>query len=274
MLKLLVFMLIIFLLMVIPAYFLQRYFIYFPLYENPNRKDFHAEDMQIIKIPVNHEITLTSWYKPSLNKKPTILYLHGNAGHVGYRMYLARELINAGFGVLLLEYRGFAKNPGKPSEMGFYEDARAAMTFLEKNAVDPNNIVLYGESLGTGVASKMATEFPVCALVLQSPYTSLKDLARFHYWWLPLPVIDKYDSFSRMQDIHIPVLMLHGKLDTVVPYSQGLALFRHANQPKKWVDYPDKGHVNLWNKPFAQTVIHFIDTYCGVKNELQSAVYH
>src|SRR5690348_8686727 len=109
------------------AYSLQRSFIYFPSKEKPNPNEFHAQDMQVTKIAVADGLLLNSWYKPALPNKPVILYLHGNAGHIGHRMYLVRQLISAGFGVLLLEYRGYGGNPGRPTESGLYQDARAAM---------------------------------------------------------------------------------------------------------------------------------------------------
>lgn len=242
-------------------YSLQRYFIYFPSVEKPHRKHFHAEDMQVIKIKVADGLILNAWYKPSIAHKPVIVYLHGNAGHIGFRMDLMRQFLSAGFGVLLLEYRGYGGNPGKPTESGLYEDGRAAMRFLQGEK-QHKPIVLYGESLGTGIATKLAMEFPVCALVLQSPYTSLTALARYHYPLLPIPIIDKYDSLSRMQQIHTPILMLHGKLDEVVPYNQGLTLFNLANRPKQWVEFSTKGHNDLWNEQFVYVVINFINTYC------------
>lgn len=241
---------------------LQRALIYFPSLEKPNPQKFHAEDMQVIQIPVADMLILSSWYKPPWDKKPVILYLHGNAGHIGHRMRLIRQFIDAGFGVLLLEYRGYGGNPGTPTESGFYQDGRAAMQFLQQRGIRDNKIVLYGESLGTGVATQLAAEFSVCALVLQSPYTTLTALARYHYSWLPLPVLDKYDSLSRIQKIHAPLLVLHGKLDNLVPYTQGLTLFDLANQPKKWYEFPTKGHHDLWDSQFASIVISFINEYC------------
>lgn len=241
---------------------LQRALIYFPSLEKPNPKEFHAEDMQVIQIPVADRLILSSWYKPPLDKMSVILYLHGNAGHIGYRMRLLRQFIDAGFGVLLLEYRGYGGNPGTPTESGFYQDGRAAMHFLQQQGIQDDKIVLYGESLGTGVATQLATEFSVCALILQSPYTTLTALARYHYFWLPLPVLDKYDSLSRIQKIHAPLLVLHGKLDNVVPYTQGLILFDLANQPKQWHEFPTKGHHDLWDGNFASIVINFINEYC------------
>lgn len=261
MLKQLLLVVLFLILALLVTYSLQRYLIYFPTAEIPNRKDFHAQDMQVVKISVADGLLVNAWYKPSVAYKPVILYLHGNGGHIGYRMPLVRQFLSAGFGVLLLEYRGYGGNPGKPTESGLYEDGRAAMRFLQQ-ANQHKQIVLYGESLGTGVATQLATEFPICALVLQSPYTSLSALARYHYRWLPVAVLDKYDSLSRIQKIQAPTLMLHGKLDDVVPYSQGLALFERANQPKQWEEFPTKGHHDLWDQHFAHTVINFINAYC------------
>lgn len=263
MVKQLVMLFLFFILIYIGAYFFQRSFIYFPTTQKPNPENFNANDMQVVTIPVTDKISLNSWYKPSLDKKATILYLHGNGGHIGYRMSLVRYFLSSGFGVLLLEYRGYGGNPGKASESGFYQDGRAAIHFLQQKGVQEKHIVLYGESLGTGVATKMAKEYSVCSLILQSPYTSLSDLARYHYFWLPMSLIDKYDSLSRMQKIKVPVLMLHGKFDSIVPYSQGLTLFNAANQPKKWIEFSTKGHHNLWSARFANEVIHFINLYCS-----------
>ncbi|AUH72011.1 alpha/beta hydrolase [Legionella sainthelensi] len=254
------------LLMFLIAYFLQRHFIYFPDEEKPHTKDFQAQDMEVVQIHEAGGLILHSWYKPPTHNNPTILYLHGNGGHIGYRMSLVRQFLSEGFGVLLLEYRGYGGNPGSPTEAGFYQDGRAAIQFLYQQGIQGNNMILYGESLGTGVATQLATEFPICALVLQSPYTSLTALARYHYFWLPIPLIDKYDSLSRIQKIHVPTLMLHGQLDEVVPYSQGLTLFKFANQPKKWVAFPDKGHQNLWDARFACVVSQFIHSYCHHQN--------
>lgn len=262
-LKQFLFLLLLILFILIVVYFLQRRLVYFPDSEKPNPQGFHAQDMQVIQIHVADGLTLNSWYKPPMDKKPTVLYLHGNAGNIGSRMYLVRQFLSAGFGVFLLEYRGYGGNPGSPTELGFYQDGRAAIQFLRQQGIPEHNVVLYGESLGTGVATQLATEYPICALILQSPYTSLTALARYHYFWLPIPLMDKYDSLSRIKKIHVPILMLHGQLDEVVPYSQGLTLFHMANQPKQWIKFPDKGHHNLWNEHFAQEVIHFIQSSCS-----------
>ncbi|MCR9191417.1 MAG: alpha/beta fold hydrolase [Gammaproteobacteria bacterium] len=241
----------------IPA--IQRYFIYFPAKNTPNRAQFAANDMQGITLRTVDDLTLHAWYKPPADHKPVILFLPGNAGHRGYRMPLIRPFLSAGFGVLLLDYRGYGGNPGRPSEQGLYQDGRAGVRFLQ---AQHHKMVIYGESLGSGVATQLATEFPSCALVLQSPYTSMKALQRYHYPWLPAVLKDRYDSLQRMQAIHCPILVLHGKLDRIVPYQQGETLFEGANQPKKLQSFPEQGHNNLWSKAFVHDVMTFVEQHC------------
>lgn len=246
-------------------YLFQRHLIYYPDRQVPQRHAFHAEDMQDVSLQTDDGLSLQAWYKPATHAhNPTLLILHGNAGNMGSRMPLARSFLDQGDGVLLLEYRGYGGNKGNPSEQGLYQDARAGLRFLQQHGVRLNRVVLYGESLGTGVATKMASEFPVCALVLQSPFISLTAVGRYQYPWILIPPTDKFDSFSRMKSIHVPVLMLHGTADQVVPYAQGRALFNQANTPKQWVELPNKGHSDLWNRDFIHAVDHFIATQCNV----------
>jgi len=248
----------VFLLILVTVYLLQRHLIYFPETKIPSRRVFHAEDMQSINLTTSDNLKLNAWYKPAVINMPTILYLHGNGGHIGYRMYLVRHLLYQGYGVLLPDYRGYGGNPGKPTEEGLYLDGRAAMDFLQEHAIKNSRIVLYGESLGTGVATKLASEFPACALILQSPFTSLPAVARFHYPWLLIPPTDKYDSLGRINNIHMPILFLHGKQDEIVPYYQGKQLFNQANDPKQWVEFSKRGHEDLWDTKFVGVVTDFI----------------
>lgn len=240
------------------VYIFQRHLIYFPSADTPTRQAFDAEDMQSIKLTTSDNVILNAWYKPATMDKPTILYLHGNAGHIGHRMYLARQFISQGFGVFLFDYRGYGGNKGRPTEAGLYRDGRAAIYFLQQR-IGNNQLILYGESLGTGVATKLATEFQFCALILQSPYTSLTALARYHYPWLLIPPRDKYDSLDRIKKIHIQLLIVHGKNDEIVPYSLGQKLYNHANEPKQWVEFPDRGHNDLWDSKFVEVINKFIN---------------
>lgn len=235
--------------------FIQRFFIYYPVKTYPNSQQFSAQDMESVILSSQDGLQLHAWYHPPIDHNPTILYLPGNAGHRGFRMNLARQFIQAGIGILLVDYRGFGGNPGRPNEQGLYADARAGMAFLKEKS---HPIIVYGESIGSGVAIQIATEFPICSLILQSPFTSFSDLKRSIYPWLPVFLYDKYDSAHKISSIHVPILILHGKRDRIVPYAQGATLYALAQQPKKLVPFANKGHNNLWDKHFAQIVISFI----------------
>lgn len=244
-------------------YLFQRTLIYAPSKTVPTREAYQAKDMQNIELTTEDELVLNAWYKPAPEGKPTIILFHGNAGHIGTRMPLARQLIQQGFGILIFDYRGYGGNSGRPSEQGLYDDARAGMQFLTQQGIPSQEIVLYGESLGTGVATKMAIEHPKsCALILQSPYTKLADLGRYHYPFIPIEPWDKFDSIGRIQNIHIPLLALHGTRDKVVPYRQGKALYKKANAPKQWAKLNQQGHGGLWSPAFIQTVHQFINEHC------------
>lgn len=244
------------------VYIFQRHLIYVPDKKQPNLAAFHASDMHVVTFKATDNLSINSWYKPATSHQPTILLLHGNAGHIGNRMPLARQFINAGFGVLLVEYRGYGGNAGSPTEQGLYADAQGALRFLSKQGVTTQHVVLYGESLGTAVATYLAAENEVCCVILQSPYTSMLSLARYHYPWLLLRPKDKFDSLGRIDKNHAPLLIIHGTKDTLVPFTEGTRLFQQANQPKTFLKLENKAHNNLWDQHFYQQVIHFIEEHC------------
>lgn len=245
-------------------YVFQRHLIYFPDVHKPKPDKYDAKDMTVITLHTEDKIQLTAWYKPAADHKSTLLYLHGNAGHIGYRMPLVRQFIKAGLGVLLLEYRGYGGNAGKPTEKGLYKDARAAVNFLEQQGIKSSQLVMYGESLGSAVATKMAIEHPVCAVILLSPLTSLPSLARYHYPWILVKPWDRFDSLDRISKINAPLLIVHGKRDQVVPYQEGLILFNQAVEPKKMITFEQLDHHNMWSgNGFTASLIQFIEAHCS-----------
>lgn len=246
-------------------YVFQRHLIYFPSQERPILSHYQIKDMQVVHVQTHDGISLTSWYKPAQANQPTFLYLHGNAGNIGNRMLLAKQFIDVGFGLLLLEYRGYGGNKGQPTEQGLYEDGRAGLRFLHQQGIKPEQIVLYGESLGTGIATRLATENNVCAVVLQSPYTSLSNLAHYHYPWVWFNPWDKFDSLSRIDEINAPLLILHSKEDGIVPYSHGIQLFRQAREPKKMLSFDNVGHNDIWDATdFTKKISDFIKRHCDL----------
>ena len=255
--------LIILLLFSLFVYFTQRDLIYFPAKERPDRHLFHADDMEELKLTTTDKLSLNAWYKPPVEARATLLYLHGNAGHIGSRMRIVRQFLSAGFGVLIVDYRGYGGNKGIANEDGLYIDARTAVQFLQQKGVSSSHLVIYGESLGSGVATKMAEEYSSCALILQSPFSSLPDVARYQYPWIFLPPWDKFDSLSRIKKIKTPLLILHGKKDVIVPFKQGEALYHEANPPKRFIAFASKGHSDLWGHPFYNQVLDFIGAHCS-----------
>ncbi len=188
---------------------------------------------------------LVVWQAKAAPGKRTILYFHGNAGHLSERSERFRFLQNAGLGIAMMAYRGFSGSTGQPSEAANVADALLVYDRLVGEGVAPDDIVLFGESLGTGVAVHLAKQRQVAGLVLDSPYTTFADVAAFHYPWLPVRALitERYDSLSRIASLHRPLLILHGEADVVVPVSMGRAMFAAANDPKRIVTFPGAQHI-------------------------------
>jgi len=221
-----------------------------------------APAMRAIELITADGLRLLAWYQPPAGKPGALLlYLHGNAGHIGDRGERARPYLEAGLGVLLVEYRGYGGNPGRPSEAGFYADARAALDFLVGQGVTTDRIVLYGESLGTGVAVQMALERGCAALVLEAPYTSVAAVAQGRYWMFPVRhlVLDKFDSLSKIGKVGCPVFIMHGLRDRIIPVRYGQELFEATPEPKdaKWFASGDHTNFDEFGGPAA--VLDFLD---------------
>ncbi len=253
--------------MVVGGLFLiQRNLIYLPDTTRPDPALYHLPEMRVVELIAEDGVRLLSWYRPALaHERPVIVYFHGNGGHLGYRAFKLRPYLDAGYGVLLLSWRGYSGNGGKPTESGLYADGRAALSFVRGEGVPSRRQVLYGESLGTGIAVELAMEQaesgdPVGAVVLESPFTSLSDLAAYHYPWLPVRwlIHDRYDSIDKIAAINAPLFVVHGEADRIIPVTHGKKLIIAAQEPKKahFIDYG--GHNNLYDFGVAQAVIDFI----------------
>lgn len=218
--------------------------------------------MEEVQIKTSDGLTLLSWYKPAKNGYPTLMYLQGNMGHIGYRISLIRPYLRQGYGVLLLGYRGYGGNPGKPSKPGLLEDSKAGWEFLRSQSMPSSCIVIYGESLGTGPAIQLASEHEAAALILYAPYTSLVELGNHHYPFLPINWLlkDRFDSLSKIAAVHAPILIAVAENDYVVPLRFGTTLFKAANNPKQFVMFPDLGHNDMLQMSQRQ-MIDFIAKY-------------
>lgn len=217
-------------------------------------------DFKAITIPSIDGTSVSLWHHQPKSGFPTIIYFHGNAGHLGHRSWYFRVLANNGFGLLALDYRGYGKSEGSPSEQGFYQDARATIAYAMKElSLKPQQIIVYGESIGTGVAVQMATEYDFAAIILQSPFTSLVTLGQRMYPYLPVGLLqeDRFDSLKKLGNVKEPLLLFHGELDKIVPFVQGKIMFENASEPKEAVFYPDKGHINMDINLMGKAVLDF-----------------
>ncbi|MGV8041167.1 MAG: alpha/beta hydrolase [Thermoanaerobaculaceae bacterium] len=177
--------------------------------------------------------------------RPVMLYLHGNAGNISHRggvvATLARRL---GMDVLILDYRGYGRSEGRPHEEGLYEDARTAWRFLTVDRGLPaGRILVYGKSLGGGVATRLASEGHPAGLVLQSTFTSIPDLAAHHYPFVPRFLVrTRMDSLSRIAAVGCPLLVVHSRADEIAPFAHGKRLFAAAREPKRFFTVELAGH--------------------------------
>src|SRR5215469_9306004 len=191
-------------------------------------------------------IAVVAWHVPPRNAKPVILYFHGNGGALRFRVERFRRLIADGIGLVALEYRGYGGLGGSPTEQGLIADGEAAHRFAAAH-YPTQQLVLWGESLGSGVAIAVAAERPVGRVILEAPFTSAVAVGARHYWYLPVSLLmkDQFRSDTRIGKVTAPVMIMHGVHDRVVPYAMGEQLFDLANKPKRLVRFLDGGHEDL-----------------------------
>lgn len=215
-------------------------------------------------------LTLHGWfaYQASSENTPrrTLLFLHGNAGNITHRLTNIALLIRGGgLNVCIFDYRGYGKSEGSPSEQGLYADAVAAYNYLLSRAdVNPEQIVLFGRSLGGAVAVELATRKPCEKLILESTFMSIKAMASEVVGFLPIHYLlrSQFDSLSKIGKIHVPLLMLHGNQDRIVPFEQGKELFAAANEPKSFYEIQGADHNDTYDvggDAYFQRLREFID---------------
>ena len=227
----------------------QRRMIYFPT-QNVSRLADLSLSAEEVSFITEDGLTLTAWFLPADSEDPlgTVLVFNGNAGNRSHRLPLGEALARAGYSVLLVDYRGYGGNPGGPTEEGLAADARGALAYLRSRAdVDSGRIVYFGESLGAGVAVRLAAAQPPAALIMRSPFTSLADIASVHYPVIPVSLLlqDRYESIDIIGGIEAPLLVIAGSADRIVPSEQSTRLFDAANEPKRLVVVENAGHNDL-----------------------------
>lgn len=241
-------------------YVAQRSLMYFPERHRTAPAEAGLPGVQEVVLDTADGEKVIVWHAPPQGDRPMVLYFHGNGGSLRLRANRFRALLNHGFGLVALSYRGYGGSTGSPSEAGLIADAEAAYAFATTK-VPAARIAVFGESLGTGVAVALAARHPTGWVVLQAPFTSAADVAARVYWYLPVgPLMkDTFRSDARIGRIKAPLLILHGARDGVVPFALGERLFAMANEPKRFVRFADGNHADLDGFGAIETVRAFLD---------------
>jgi len=246
----------------ISTYLFQRNLLYHPT-ENNYFGDQLSVPIEKVKIKTDDNIELLSWFhNKNLNNYKTILFLHGNAGSLENRIHKINHFKDINVNFLLLAWRGFSGNKGKPTEKGLYDDAKSAVAWLKSKGVKEHNIVIYGESLGTGVATEITQNKNFAGIILESPFTSMIDAGKDKYPYLPVRLLlkDKYESDKKLKNINIPILIMHGKVDNIVPFHMGKKMYELANQPKYYYFSEYDDHMMEYNENLLKALKDFINS--------------
>ena len=215
-------------------YFYQRNLLYLPN-ENNYSGDKISVDIKKVKIQTSDDIELLGWYhEKNIKNYKTLVYFHGNAGSLENRIHKLNHFQDMNINFLIIAWRGFSGNNGKPSEQGLYEDGKSAINWLTKKGVDEKNLILYGESLGTGVATHLAQNKDYAGIILETPFTSMINAAKTFYPYIPVKLLlkDKFENYKKIKNINLPILVMHGEVDQIVPFSMGKKIYEIANEPK------------------------------------------
>jgi fermentation-respiration switch protein FrsA (DUF1100 family) len=241
-------------------YVAQRALMYFPDTRRTAPADVGLPQAQEVVLDTTDGERVIAWHVPPRGDRPAILYFQGNGGAPRHRVARFRALADEGLGLVALAYRGYAGSSGSPSETGLIADAAAAYTFAAAR-YPVGRIVLWGESLGTAVAVALAAEHEVAALILESPFTSIVDVAASIYPFAPVRWLTK-DSFRsdlRIGKVRAPMLFMHGELDRLVRIRFGEALFALAPEPKEFVRLADAGHEDHDDHGAIEVAKRFLD---------------
>ena len=215
------------------------FFFQINLLYHPSENNYSSDELTVlierVKIKTKDNIDLLGWYhKKNSNNNKTILFLHGNAGSLQNRIHKINHFENMNINFLIIAWRGFSGNKGSPSEKGLYEDAKSAVRWLKQKGLMEKDIIIYGESLGTGIAVEIAQNSNFAGVILESPFTSMIDAAKNKYPIFPIRFLlkDKYESNKKIKNVKSPLLIMHGEVDQIVPFWMGEKIYNIANEPK------------------------------------------
>lgn len=249
------------------VYAFQRSLIYFPIASCPTGEpSVMPDDLQEVTVNspaldgTDAKLSLKGWYRPAREGKPTLLFMHGNADGLLASLVMTRPYISAGYGVMLVGYRGYNCQLGNPTEAGLYADARAFIQKLQAAGIGAHQLVLMGYSLGTGVATQMAQEYPALGLILVAPFLSLEAMTKVRFPIFPSKIVwDKFDNAAKIPGLKMPLLVTHGDADTTVPFAQGKQLAALAGEDlAQFIPVGGANHVQLFTPEFYQASMRWI----------------
>ena len=251
----------IFALIGIVARLLHRYFIYIPDRTRVAPEDAGLSGVEEIVFKAADGTKLIAWHLPARAGKPTLLYFTGNSGNTACRAGKIATIGSDGYGVFMLNYRRYGGSEGRPTEARIAADAVSAYDCLRGQGVAPQDIVAYGESLGTAVATRLTLQRAVKALVLEAPFTSIVEVGKLLWKGFPLEIImvDQYRTIDCIADVTVPVCILHGGRDEIIPLDQARRVFHKANEPKSMTVLPAAGHNDLFEKGAWEKVETFLE---------------
>ena len=251
-----------YLVVVVFVFFNQRNLLYHP-FENNYNKDEANFSYDEVFIPTSNGRYVKGWFhKKDLKKNKTLVFFHGNAGNLENRIYKLNLIKDFEINFLIVAYRGFSGNKGEPTETGLYEDARSTLDWIVKQGVSEDKIILYGESLGTGVSTEVAQNKKFAGIILESPFTSMVDAGKFYYFYLPVSLLlkDRYETIKKLKNIRIPMLVMHGKRDKIVPFHMGKKVFEEANDPKYSYFPKEDDHMMDYNENLLKALNNFFNS--------------
>ena len=259
---LILFVLAIYLAINLYVYANQRDFMFFPTLLRVTPEQVGLANVAEVTLQTGSNLELISWFGKARNDQPTILFFHGNGGAVSHREHRFRGFMDAGYGVFMLGYPGYGGNDGNPSEESFREASLLSYEYLRDIGIDPDDIVIYGESIGSGVAVQLAATVQAKALILEAPMSSAIDVAREHYPYLLVTLLlrDRFQSIDYVDGIGMPLLVMHGDSDAIIPIRSGQKLFNQASEPKTFVSLKGAGHNDLQLFSVAEVAREFIDS--------------
>ena len=223
-------------------------------------KNYNLYNTKEVYIVTEDGISLLSWYHQGNKNLPLLLYFHGNSFHIGDRAHRIEKYINKNWNVLLISWRGFGGNGGNPTEKNLYKDGEAVLKWIkEKTEFKLDQVIIYGESLGSGVAVELGTKYNFLSIVLEAPFTSIEDIAKMRYRIFPTKYLvkDKFDNYSKIDSLKSPLLIISGKKDEIVPHNHSIKLYEKANVEKKCVFIDEAIHNNLYEYGIEKDVIEF-----------------